>query len=140
MNTHYLFVYGTLRKAFTSGMHHLLAPHGEFVGHGRIRGQLYDVGGYPGAVESRRPDAGVFGEIYRLANPRRLLAELDQYEKCGPHFSPPYEYQRKVLPVRTSGRRLDAWVYVYNRRVTHLRPIEGGDYLSYLHAGRGGIR
>jgi gamma-glutamylcyclotransferase (GGCT)/AIG2-like uncharacterized protein YtfP len=46
----HLFVYGTLRSEARHPMHRVLKRYGEFVGVGRVRGKLYDLGKFPGAV------------------------------------------------------------------------------------------
>jgi len=54
----YLFVYGTLRKCPDSRcqhnhrMYHVLAQYADFAGKGTMRGRLFNVGEYPGAVLS----------------------------------------------------------------------------------------
>ncbi len=48
--THYLFVYGTLRQAFKHAMHAVLANEAEYVDLACISGKLYYLSRYPGAV------------------------------------------------------------------------------------------
>lgn len=129
---HYLFAYGTLRRGGGS-MHRLLIRGGELVGRGYICGQVYDIDGYPGAIETGPRHAEVAGEIYLLADPKRLLARLDEYEQCTQRFPSPHEYARKLLPVRMeNNQRLEAWVYLYNWPLKRRRAIPGGDYVRYL--------
>ncbi|WP_082081394.1 gamma-glutamylcyclotransferase [Methylocucumis oryzae] len=46
-------------------------------------------------------------------------------------MSLPHEYVRKCLPVQlTTGKTVNAWVYVYNRDVSGLKRIISGDYLA----------
>ena len=45
------------------------------------------------------PSDVVFGELYRLRQPKELLREFDMYEACGEGFAEPTEYVRQMLPV-----------------------------------------
>ncbi len=104
-----LFVYGTLRRGSKNKYAKMLAEQSEFIGTGRMRGRLYDLGRYPGAVTSERPGDWVYGELFRLFNPTKTFKALDLYE--GPQFS------RTMVTVRLdSGEQLDSWVYLYQGR------------------------
>ena len=125
----FIFVYGTLRKKLASSMHRLMADHCEYYADGCMQGRLYEVDGYPGAVESADPDDKVFGELYRVTH-SDLLQLLDEYEECGDSFPEPREYIRKKLTVSLSdGGNVSAWVYLYNHETQGLERIESGDYL-----------
>jgi gamma-glutamylcyclotransferase (GGCT)/AIG2-like uncharacterized protein YtfP len=131
MAAEYLFVYGTLRRAAASNSHGVLACYAEYVAEGTMLGKLYEVAGYPGAVESGSNDDRVHGEVYRILDNDLLFALLDAYEECSAQFPQPHEYVRKELPIFISGNAdIVAWVYLYNHAVTHLRQIGSGDYLS----------
>ena len=76
--------------------------HGEFVSFARIRGRLYRVDPrYPGLVDGC---GAVRGELWRLRNPSRSLAQLDRYEGDYPRL-------RRNVYVREGRRR--AWVYLF---------------------------
>jgi len=127
----YLFVYGTLRRDTGNGMHQLLAQHATFVGSGNYQGLLYGIDYYPGAVPSDDPHDHVFGDIYCLTEPDRVLVELDRYEECGLGFSEPAEYIRIRQEIRLQcGDTLSAWVYVYNRPTDHLPLLSSGNFLD----------
>ncbi len=124
-----LFVYGTLRPDCRHPAHRLLATGAERIGGGWLRGRLYEVSGYPGAVLSDDPGDLVAGDLYRLTDPAAILARLDDYEEAAEHFPPPREYRRCRVKVRLNdGWSVIAWVYLYNRPTENLRPIPGGDY------------
>ena len=129
----YLFVYGSLRHDTAAGqphpMHRVVASHCRFVGTGRCRGQLFELGGYPGLVLSSRAGAPVRGEIYRVDNPGALWPILDAYEDCDPGQPTLSEYRREKIPVTAGpGRTLAAWTYLYNGPVAGRRRILSGDY------------
>jgi gamma-glutamylcyclotransferase (GGCT)/AIG2-like uncharacterized protein YtfP len=135
--TDYLFVYGTLRPAFGHPAHRLLAEGAERIGCGWLRGRLYEISGYPGAVLSDDPADRVVGELYRLADPTTILTRLDDYEEAAEHFPPPREYRRCRVEIRQDdGRSVTAWIYLYNRPTENLKPIAGGDYCAADRSGR----
>lgn len=97
----YLFVYGTLMKDQPAS--HMLKGC-ECLGKFILKDYaLYDLGAYPGVV----PEAGetTVGEVYEIRE--EDFEKLDAYEGNG------ILYIRRQLPVESSGRIIDAWVYVY---------------------------
>ena len=126
-----LFVYGTLMRGFDHPMAQLLSRSADFIGEARCRGRLYLVKHYPGLVLSDDPGDVVFGELYRLHQPRELLREFDIYEACGEGFAAPTEYIRQMLQVTRDGQAADeAWTYVYNWPVTGLPHIASGRFME----------
>jgi gamma-glutamylcyclotransferase (GGCT)/AIG2-like uncharacterized protein YtfP len=81
----------------------MLADRARLVGTGRVAGQLFDFGRYPGAVSSRQPDHWVQGEVHELDS--QLLALLDEYEGS--------DFERAVAPARMPERTMDCWIYWY---------------------------
>lgn len=127
----FIFVYGTLRKQIALDMYHVLASHCEYLSDGFMHGKLFEVCGYPGAIESSEAGDKVFGELYKMLDAKRVLACLDDYEECSDSFPMPQEYIRKLLSVELSaGGSVVAWVYLYNHDVSKLRQIVSGDYLG----------
>lgn len=130
----HLFVYGSLRKARDGSLHPLLKNQVTFIGTASLPGKLYLVDTYPGYIATPAcRDFKVTGDVYRLSQPVQLLKNLDEYEECSRDFPQPHEYKRLTKSVALlDGRRLNCWVYVYNRSPTGLKPISCGDFLSYL--------
>ena len=95
----FLFVYGTLRKPIASDMHPMLAGGCEYYAEGIMQGILYEVCGYPGAIQSNSANDKVFGELYQLLDRERVLARLDEYEECSGRFPKPHEYIRRQVPI-----------------------------------------
>ena len=112
----YLFVYGTLRPGHApAGIAAQVGTLRE-LGPAAIRGTLYDLGAYPGAVIDRSAGTTIDGTILRLPDDPSVLAALDAYEG----FVPTDRARSLFVRARTSatladGRRLACWVYVYNR-------------------------
>jgi gamma-glutamylcyclotransferase (GGCT)/AIG2-like uncharacterized protein YtfP len=114
-----------------SSKHHLLANHCEYFSEGVMPGKLYEVCGYPGAIQSSSANDKVFGELYQLLGRDRVLARLDEYEECSGRFPKPHEYTREQVSIELcAGGLVLAWVYLYNRDVSKLRQILSGDYLG----------
>ncbi len=139
-----LFVYGTLRLEYAEtfirneisqdSIFQLLTQNSDFLGDATFRGQLFDIGGYPGVIESSNPADIVLGEIYAI-HPEKagfVFKKLDYYEKCGPNFPQPAEYIRKQCAANCQGQSLFAWIYLYNYSASGLLRIKNGDYLNYL--------
>jgi gamma-glutamylcyclotransferase (GGCT)/AIG2-like uncharacterized protein YtfP len=129
MTSDRLFVYGTLMRGFDHPMAKLLSRSADFIGEASCRGRLYLVKHYPGLVLSEEASEVVFGELYRLRQPKELLREFDMYEGCGEGFAAPTEYVRQMLPVTLGdGAVSEAWTYVYNWPVAHLPRIASGRF------------
>ena len=122
----FLFVYGTLMSGLSCAMgreqRERLGREARSFGAGSVQGRLYDLGSYPGLVESDDPGERVMGEVLRLNAPSRTLAELDAYEGVGAgdgKHAEPDEYERVPMPARLAGGTLvSAWVYVYRGALT----------------------
>lgn len=100
----YLFVYGTLRRG--QPLHHeLVTARAEFVGEARMRGRLYDLGRYPGALAEG--EQVIAGELYRLSEPPAAFRRLDAVEGS--------EYRRSVVCVDLAGRGRRAWAYLLRK-------------------------
>jgi gamma-glutamylcyclotransferase (GGCT)/AIG2-like uncharacterized protein YtfP len=126
-----LFVYGTLMRGFDHPMAQLLSRSADFIGEARCLGRLYLIKHYPGLLTSEDPAEIVFGELYRLRQPKALLREFDMYEACGEGFVEPTEYVRQMLPVTLAEEAVsEAWTYLYNWPVTGLPRIASGRFLK----------
>ncbi|HVX75041.1 MAG TPA: gamma-glutamylcyclotransferase family protein [Bradyrhizobium sp.] len=131
MTSDRLFVYGTLMRDFDHPMAQLLSANADFLGQAQCRGRLYLVKHYPGLVLSDDPAEIVFGELYRLRQPRELLREFDMYEACGEGFPEPTEYIRQMLQVMLAdGSTCEAWTYLYNWPVARLPRIASGRFME----------
>ena len=119
-----LFVYGTLRLGLKNRYTLLLAESATFLGAALVRGQLYRIADYPGLVLGDDPRDCVRGDLFRLREPDKTLALLDDYEGA--------EYRRVEAAVSLIDSResLRAWTYVYDGDVTGKERIESGDFLE----------
>lgn len=133
----YLFVYGSLRPALAHPLQHCLRQYALWVGTGQCRGQLYDLGRYPGAVPAAKANQRLIGDVFRLRKPSPLLDILDRYEGATLRTGKRREYCRQLIEVSLEHRQLLAWIYLYNRTVTGKKRILSGDYLTHSRLPRG---
>ena len=127
----YLFVYGTLRKDYDLKLKNRVREDLQYVGQGKVGASMYDIGRYPGAVQSAAGDE-VVGDVFLVTAPERVLGILDKYE--GIHTDGrPSEFVRKRNRVKLrSGKLVNAWVYWYNFDPSKKVRIKQKDYLNYL--------
>lgn len=126
MNPH-LFVYGTLMKGQQN--HRLLAGKVELTGPGRMRGRLVIPDYYPALVDAEDPAQTVIGEVWRVLAPE-TFRDLDEFEGC--MEAPPLFFRVSRTVALDGAGPLDAWVYVYARPTTGLRPILSGDWRAFV--------
>ena len=121
----YLFTYGTLRPGRAPGEINAVMAKLRVVGAGRLRGLLYDLGAYPGAVLD--PAAAEFeGTVFELPDGAEILPQLDAYEEFDPG-APESLFVRELHAVTLdSGGTLMCWIYVYNRDPAGAPIIAGG--------------
>lgn len=131
MTPEYLFVYGSLRRAAAHPMHRQLRLYCSYVGPAHLQGRLYEISGYPGALQSSQQADVIIGELYRVNHAEPLFAVLDHYEECSPTFPLPHAYQRRAVSIwLADNRRESAWAYLYQADTSALTRIDSGDYLN----------
>ena len=122
-----LFVYGTLMRSSQLEQAIYLRNHADYLSTGWIPGRLYDAGGYPGLQELETYTDWVYGEIYQMHEPERLLSRLDAYEEATDAFPSPQEYKRKEAELlNDKGKICLCHVYYYQWPVTYLALISKG--------------
>ena len=125
----YLFVYGTLQTDFAPREIAQSLEALKLVGSATLPGLLYDLGEYPGAVLDPSSKETISGIVLQLPDNSRVLAEIDQYEEFDLR-SPETSLFVRVLEnvVLDSGRRLECWIYIYNRDPMAAPVLEGGKF------------
>lgn len=123
-----LFAYGTLRRGFP--LHaHIGKLSLKYLGRGTIKGHLYNLGNFPGAVPSSQHN--IIGELYEIPGGEHQLGDLDKLEEFFPDRSRRSLFIREKTGVRLrNGKRVSAWVYFLPRRPRRARLIESGDYAA----------
>jgi gamma-glutamylcyclotransferase (GGCT)/AIG2-like uncharacterized protein YtfP len=121
-----LFVYGTLRRGFP--LHkHLHGGTAQFLGRGKMRGRLYDLGDFPGALPS--PTNEIEGELYELTDAARQLKQLDEIEEFFPEQPGQSLFLRRLAEVELeTGQKVRAWVYFLAKKPANARLVPSGDY------------
>ncbi len=126
-----LFVYGSLLDAGNEFAAYL-SHNATLYNAGKIKGRLYDIDEYPGAIIDAN-GYPIQGSILSLNDPEENLKILDDYEGFGNNQEQPNLFIRKLLPVETINGLITCWVYLYNLPVEGLEEITAGDYLEYLN-------
>ncbi len=135
--TEQLFVYGTLKSTYTGRFggdkRDRLHRESRMLGPAQLRGRLYDLGRYPGIVDTSEPGEIVHGELVALTDPTRTFIWLDAYEGIVSGTSSASEYRRELRGVylldavgRPVGPATQAWVYIYARDLGGARLVPSG--------------
>ena len=128
-----VFFYGTLMAGFDRRRRAGIDDKLTYVGRGAIRAALFDVGLYPAAVPA--PEALVWGEVYVMAEPDRVLAALDEIEGYRVDDPDRSLYLRQETEVRLpDGSFATASAYFYNAPLGRAPRIQSGDYLEHVRA------
>jgi gamma-glutamylcyclotransferase (GGCT)/AIG2-like uncharacterized protein YtfP len=125
--TDHLFVYGTLSPRNAPPEIAATVNRLRPVGSASVRGRLYDLGEYPGAVLSEKSRSVVRGEVFELPGDQSTLTALDSYEGFEPHKPGSSLFLRRVRPVTMDdGKRVRCWVYIYNGTMKGALPLRNG--------------
>jgi gamma-glutamylcyclotransferase (GGCT)/AIG2-like uncharacterized protein YtfP len=111
----YLFAYGTLQPGLApKSMAHATAKL-RAVGPGFLRGVLYNLGRYPGAIADAVAAGRISGTVMELPEDSSVLRALDEYEGFDPHSPETSEFvrERQQIELAQSGT-VTCWFYRYN--------------------------
>ena len=122
-----LFVYGTLLDN-DNEFAVFLKNNSKFHSPGKLKGKLYDIGEYPGAVFYSDDENYIYGNILELINIEKVLPVIDDYEGYGDDQIQPNEFVRALASVETQADNVICWLYLYNLPVAGLPIIESGRY------------
>ena len=126
----HLFVYGTLRPSEAPEEIASIVKRFRRLGSAYVRGRLYDLGEFPGAVLDPSSRTMIHGELVALPSDERILAALDRYEEFKPLAPKKSLFIRKKAQVlMANGNSCEGWIYVYNRPLGNAKLVRGGDYL-----------
>jgi len=129
----HVFVYGTLRAGGSNDIR-FMRPAPAWVGPARLRGTMYDLGAYPGAVLAGEGE--LVGEVWRIGP--ALEAALDRLEGVRPDGSG--EYLRRECDVAVHPDAvLRCLVYeIHPARIAGAPVVPGGDWLAHLRRAPAG--
>jgi gamma-glutamylcyclotransferase (GGCT)/AIG2-like uncharacterized protein YtfP len=123
----YLFAYGTLQPGLAPTKIARVAAKLRPVGEGFVRGVLYDLGGYPGAVADPGEAGRINGTVMKLPEDEGVLERLDRYEGFDPQAPETSEYIREKQAVELkAGGMVECWFYRYNRKPRNAPQVENG--------------
>jgi len=129
-----LFVYGSLRSGFHHPAFEYISSHFLFVGNGKIKGLVYDMGAYPGAIQAST-ESSVVGEVYVIKNENEFdwaIAQLDDYEGVDAEEDETPLFKRALTEVYLDNvEKTTAWIYWFNGDITGKPVIASGDTLQY---------
>ncbi len=136
----HLFVYGTLLPE--RAPRRLAAAMASLppLGPAWMRGRLYDLGRYPGAVSNSTTGGRIWGETFALPDNCAVLKALDAYEGYNPAKPAGSVFVRSRRPVTlANGRRIRCWVYLYGRDPGKAPVVPHGDYRKLKRKKGGGF-
>ncbi len=144
----YLFAYGTLLPGAAPAEIAGVAARLKAVGEGCVRGRLYNLGHFPGAVleedgkertggsdscsgersaDLRKAEQLVYGTVFALPHDPEILQALDAYEEFDPANAAASQFLRtRCIASLPTGSAIECWIYVYNRGVKNIPVVEGG--------------
>ena len=123
----YLFAYGTLQPGLAPTKIARVLAKLRPVGEGFVRGVLYDLGGYPGAVADPSAEGRIVGTVMELPEDEGVLERLDRYEGFDPRALETSEYirEKQIVELKTGGT-VECWFYRYNRKPRDSQRVENG--------------
>lgn len=128
----FLFVYGTLLPGLAPPVIAPTVARLRRLGRGLVRGQLYDLGRYPGLILAGHGPR-VQGQVFALPPDPDVLRRLDRYEGFFPDAPERSEFIRRSWPVMVPGHgALACWVYEYGRPPLRATIVPDGDYLRLI--------
>ena len=115
MITEYFFLYGTLLADGIPDEVVGALKSLRRIGPAHVRGKLYDLGEYPGAILATLSETLIQGEIFELPAIPAILKTLDDYEE----FDSANKEDSLFIRTKAKATLLDApqivcWMYVYN--------------------------
>ncbi|HEY2932078.1 MAG TPA: gamma-glutamylcyclotransferase family protein [Acidobacteriota bacterium] len=111
----YLFTYGTLRQGHATGPIAGVVRKLKKIGKGWVRGKLYDLGEFPGAVLNEAARSRIAGEVYEITDPN-IWETLNSYEGYDPADPSGSLFVLQKCPAELEdGQSLECRIYVFNQ-------------------------
>ena len=130
----HLFVYGSLRSGFHSPAYEYISRFFTFVGEGKVKGELFDMGEYPAAIPSTK-EKFIVGELYSIKHEEEFswaIGQLDDYEGLAAEEGELTLSRRDLVDVYHAEEVTRAWIYWYHGDVSGRPAIESGDLMQYM--------
>ncbi len=114
-------------------MSKFLPTKAKYLSKANCQGKLFLIDHYPSVISSEKPENQVLGERFEMTD-KTVLKKLDHFEGIGNEYSEPYEYRRELPKILLNdGKRIDAWIYLYNWYLEWKKEILSGDLFSEQH-------
>ena len=129
-----LFVYGSLRRTLKAPAHEYMNRFFSFVADAKVKGKLFDLGAYTGAVPVSTENF-IIGELYTIKNESEFdlaISQLDDYEEINTEPGATSLFKRELVNVFFNDASTASWIYWYNGNVNDMPLIESGDMIQYL--------
>ncbi len=126
-----LFVYGTLKWEMMDGVMPQLMPYLTFVANRYVKGKLFDVDDYPGAVPATSFQYKITGQVLQIKAgcEKEILRLLDEYEGYNETDITGSLFRREKTTVYSSEtENEEAWIYWFNKSTSGLTEIVSGFY------------
>jgi len=128
-NIEHIIFYGSLMQNLGGRKKIEIENDVEFQEYCKIKGQLYDLGEYPGLLPEG--DNVITAELYHIKN-LQVLEILDEFEGHNLQH-PELSFFRRVA-VQLDDPNTLAYVYYYNDSIEGAFEVHGGDWRSYIMA------
>ena len=92
------------------------------------------MGEFPGAIPAT-DEVYIAGELYEAANEEGfnyVIERLDEYEGVQAKQGESSLFRREAAIIIFQNKKINSWIYWYNRGVEGLEQIESGDYLFWM--------
>ena len=129
-----LFVYGSLRKGFRSPAYEYISRFFRYIGEGKVRGKLFDLGSYPAGIPVN-DNHFIHGELYAANKENEFswaIGQLDDYEGVTVEPDEVQLYRREISEIYINNKVSHAWIYWYNGDISGRPVVESGDIIDYL--------
>lgn len=118
----HVFAYGLLQAEYNLGQSLTGIAQRQLA---RIRGQIFNLGNYPGWQPSDDVNDWVHGELLTLQQPNVTLPSIDRIEGFNDYTNQALYHRVLVIATNDQGEDVFAWCYRYARAI-HSPAIEGG--------------
>ncbi len=126
-----IFVYGTLRNGMLNQVVPQVSSYIHADAKGFVNGRLFDTGEYPAAKPNKVSQTKVYGDVLVVDDSqiKNVLSVLDNYEEINENEPKKSLFKRKLVDVNiTSGKKIKAWIYWYNKDIKGFKELKSGIY------------
>ena len=131
-DVYHVFVYGSLRRGFHSHAYEYISRFFDFVGEGKVKGKLYDLGSYPAATPALE-EAFIKGEYANVDKDGKIKFEVTKNGDTAV-----YEFEVSAKPVSKQNSPANGMLEVESKQTGDKFYIHTGELGFGLPFGLGG--